>query len=204
MVAPKTTAGERRDGRTARATRTRAAVVDAFLTLIDEGHLRPTAREVSERAGVSLRSVFQHFADLESLFAAAADLQIERLQPYFARIPLDGPFGERLEQFVESRGRVMERITPVRRAALLHERFSEEVAGRLRWVRDLFRAEVARVFSREVAGYPSGERQELVAALTVCTAWTAWETLRAHNNLSEAEAKEVMARTIRALLHKEV
>ena len=191
------------DGRTARGTRTRGAVVEAFLTLIDEGHLRPTAKEVSERAGVSLRSVFQHFADLESLFAAAAHLQIERLQPYFTRIPAGGDFDERLERFVESRGAVSERITPVRRAALLHEHFSDEVSRRLRWVRELFRDEADQVFRVEISGLAAEERAEVVAALNVCTAWTAWETMRAHSDLSEEDAKRVMARTIRALLHKE-
>src|SRR3989304_5263636 len=60
------------DGRSARAARTRDAVVEALLTLIEEGDLRPTAQRVAEHARVSLRSVFQHFRDLESLFAAAA------------------------------------------------------------------------------------------------------------------------------------
>src|ERR1044072_5768679 len=60
------------DGRSARAARTRDAVVEALLSLLDEGNLRPTARQVAERAGVSLRSVYVHFDDLEDLFTAAA------------------------------------------------------------------------------------------------------------------------------------
>src|SRR3546814_6231042 len=57
------------DGRTLRAMRTREAIFDATFSLIDEGDLRPTAPRVAERAGVSVRSVFQHFDDLESLHA---------------------------------------------------------------------------------------------------------------------------------------
>jgi hypothetical protein len=44
------------------------AVVDALLGLIESGDLWPTAPRASRRAGVSLRSVFQHFTDL-ALFA---------------------------------------------------------------------------------------------------------------------------------------
>src|SRR5687768_11953208 len=67
------------DGRTRRAQRTRAAIVDACIGLVEDGDLRPTAPRIAERAGVSVRSVFQHFVDLESLFAAVADRWVERL-----------------------------------------------------------------------------------------------------------------------------
>ena len=61
------------DGRAARALRTRNRVVDALLDLIDEGDLRPPAADVARRAGVSLRSVYQHFDDLETLFRTFDD-----------------------------------------------------------------------------------------------------------------------------------
>ena len=61
------------DGRAARALRTRNRVVDALLDLVDEGDLRPSAADVARRAGVSLRSVFQHFDDLETLFRVAGE-----------------------------------------------------------------------------------------------------------------------------------
>ena len=61
------------DGRTARSQRTRSAIVAACIELVEEGDLRPTAPRVAERAGVSVRSVFQHFDDLEGLFAAVGD-----------------------------------------------------------------------------------------------------------------------------------
>ena len=57
------------DGRVQRGERNRAAIVDALLSLLEDGVLRPSARQVAERAGVSLRAVFQHFDDMESLYA---------------------------------------------------------------------------------------------------------------------------------------
>jgi len=59
------------DGRTARSARTRDAVVRALLGLISEGDVRPTAGRIAERAGISLRSVYVHFDDLDDLFLAA-------------------------------------------------------------------------------------------------------------------------------------
>jgi AcrR family transcriptional regulator len=203
MLPGMTTVAPATDGRSARATRTRDAVVDAFLELMDCGNLRPTARQVSERAGVSLRSVFQHFADLESLFAAAADKQIERLLPLATRVSVETPLEDRISLFVEARGRLFEAITPVRRAALLAEPFSDEIAGRLRWSRESNRREVERTFAPELSAVPAKERRDTVAALHAASEWYTWETLRAHNDLSETDARRVMSRMISALLRKE-
>src|SRR5260221_13954531 len=115
---------EKVDGRRARGERARALVVDAILDLLQEGDLKPTADRVAERAGVSLRLVFHHFADLEALYAAAADRQLERLRPLIKPIASDGAFGDRLEVFLRQRIRMWEKITPVRRASLLQEPFS--------------------------------------------------------------------------------
>src|ERR1043165_6133853 len=79
------------DGRTARAQRTRAAVVDALLQLINEGDLRPTAPRIAERAKVSLRSVFQHFTDLEALYAAATTREIDIIAGLVEALPSEGP-----------------------------------------------------------------------------------------------------------------
>jgi TetR/AcrR family transcriptional regulator of autoinduction and epiphytic fitness len=195
-----TTVAPAPDGRSARATRTRDAVVDAFLALIDDGNLRPTARQVSERAGVSLRSVFQHFADLESLFATAADKQVERLTPLATRVSPEATLEDRIALFVDARTRLLEAISPVRRAALLQAPFSEELAGRLHWSRESNRAEVARVFSPELAALPEKDRRDVLAALHAASEWYTWETLRVHDGLSATDARRVMSRMISALL----
>jgi TetR/AcrR family transcriptional regulator, regulator of autoinduction and epiphytic fitness len=200
MLPGMTTVAPASDGRSARAIRTRDAVVDSFLALMDGGNLRPTARQVSERAGVSLRSVFQHFQDLEALFAAAADKQIERLTPLVTEVPAHAPHAERLRLFVKNRTRLLEAISPVRRAALLQEPFSAEIASRLHWSRETNRAEAERAFAPELAALPAKERRDTLAALHAATEWYTWETLRAHDNLSETDAHRVMSRMITALL----
>ena len=44
------------DGRTLRSLRTREAIVDATIALLEQGDLRPTAPRVADQAGVSVRS----------------------------------------------------------------------------------------------------------------------------------------------------
>src|ERR1700688_704674 len=134
------------DGRLKRSERARAAVAGAFLDLLNEGDLRPSAGRVARRAGFSPRLVFHHFADLESLFAAAADLQTARLSGLIRPIPAGLGSTERITRFVAQRARLMEAISPVRRAAILQEPFSAEIARRLDRARRLARIENGRVF----------------------------------------------------------
>lgn len=188
------------DGRTARSVRTRTAIADAMLALFEEDVLRPTAPMIAERAGVSLRSVFQHFADLESLYADVSERQITKLLGTARFIPRDSELDTRLRLFVAERARVHEAVAPVRRAALLVEPFSDVVATRLRWVRERGRIEVERVFDMELRERPRGERREIVEAITVAASWSAWESLRAHQQLSSAQAQKVMRRMIASLL----
>jgi len=189
-----------RDGRLARSAGTRAAVVDALLSLIEAGDLRPTAPRIAERAGVSLRSVFQHFRDLEALFAAAADRQTTRLRGLVTPIRTDLPLPQRLASFVAQRARLLEALSPVRRAAVLMEPFSAEIAARLRDARALARAEVQRVFARELVSRPPALRRQLLAALDVASSWSTWEPLRRHQGLSVERAREVMAAMLTAML----
>jgi AcrR family transcriptional regulator len=188
------------DGRNARGLRTRDAVAEAFLDLLERGVLQPTAVQVAAKAGVSERAVFRHFEDLESLFAAVAERQIQRVAPGVSPPPRRGSLPERIAALVASRADLYERITPVRRASLLQEPFSPVIAQRLTWMRDALRAELSRVFGPELAAAPARERREVLDALGAAASWSAWENLRRHARLSRARAQRAVMRTLSALL----
>ena len=192
-----------RDGRSERSERTREAVADAMLALIEEGDLRPTAPRVAERAGVSLRTVFHHYEDMESLYGAVADRQMARVSHEFHAVHASGELEARIDAFVAERARMHEMVTPVRRAGLLVEPFSAEIATRLASVRELQRTDAARVFATEFARRPLPDRRELVEAVAVASSWSTWEALRRHQRLNVTQAKRVMARTMLALLKED-
>jgi TetR/AcrR family transcriptional regulator, regulator of autoinduction and epiphytic fitness len=183
-----------------RAERTRLAVVDALLALLDEGELRPTAERVAERAGVSERSIFQHFRDREALFEAAALRQYERVVPTLHPVDATLPLDERIDAFVEQRALLFERVKGVRRAALLMEPESRAVANWLTTARRAKATEVERVFSRELEAQPDDERDTVRAALVAASAWTAWESYRAHQRLGVERARAAMRAALTALL----
>jgi AcrR family transcriptional regulator len=188
------------DGRTVRSERTRDAVIIALLELIDEGNLRPTAQQISARAGVAQRTLFHHFQDREELLALAADRQVRGVLAVQRLVPAEGSLDARLGAYVAARARLFETITPVRRAALLSEPFSPGIAERLNWMRRRDREEVARVFATELAERTRADRNGLLAAIAAATTWAVWETLRSHQQLSPLMARRVVQRTLRALL----
>jgi TetR/AcrR family transcriptional regulator, regulator of autoinduction and epiphytic fitness len=189
-----------KDGRAARSERARAAVVDALLALIDEGQLQPTAQAIAQRAGVSLRLVFHHFDDLEALFIAASQRQLERMMPQVRSLPTGGSLEERLDASVEQRCMILEKVCNVRRAALLLEHCSPAAQQRLKQVRDWKRAEVCAVFLRELEALPARERGEVAAALAAASSFDCWQSLRLHQELSADDTRKVMKRMLRGLL----
>lgn len=187
------------DGRSARARRTRTAVVDALLRLLRAGNLRPTARQIASEAGVSLRSVYVHFDDLDDLFVAAGERQYELVRHLAVPVPVTGPLRERARALMIVRGRLFETIGEVRRAAEIHAPFSPALAARLDRVRELAYTELRRVFARELEPLADDERARRLATLYVLTGAHAWTETRAIPLDPEAAA-DALADAVVALL----
>jgi TetR/AcrR family transcriptional regulator of autoinduction and epiphytic fitness len=189
-----------KDGRTVRAERTRQALVDALFALLDEGELRPTAERIAKRAGVSERSVFQHFPDREALFEAVARQQYERVFSGLEPVDSSDPLPERLDAFVAQRSRLLEESSSLRQAAILLEHDSEVVTGWLESWRRAAATEVERVFRRELEGQERGERAVLLGALVSAASGPVWEGYRLHQRMGVERARAAMRRTLAALL----
>ena len=189
-----------RDGREARAERTKKAVADALIDLIEDGDLRPTSKAIAERAGVSERTIFQHFADLETLFSTAARRLGERIVRKLEYISAEGPFEERIRIYLDELVYLQESMTPVRRASRLHEPFSPVLEHALRSWRDELRRGIDRVFSLELEQRSEEARREIVEALALMATWSSWENMRQHSGMTVERARSVVERGFRAVL----
>jgi AcrR family transcriptional regulator len=186
------------DGRAARALRTRNRVVDALLDLIDEGDLRPPAADVARRAGVSLRSVYQHFDDLETLFGVAGERHRQRFAHLEPLPELPEEPGARVAAYAAHRTRWMEAVSPMARAAALQAPFSPSIAERQAAARARHRDALAAAFAPELRSAEDPER--LLHALEVAASWSTWESLRTGTGLSREEAVAVVERLLLGLL----
>jgi TetR/AcrR family transcriptional regulator, regulator of autoinduction and epiphytic fitness len=188
------------DGRHRRAERSRAAVVDALLSLYDDGVVRPGVADIAARAGVSPRSVFRHFADLEGLAEAAIDRQWARVHVLFDAPPQEGDCETRVTALVDQRLRLHGAIIGVARAAAVLSSSSPVVASTLRARRRLLGDQVLALFAPELRARQEQARSELAAALEATASLENVEYLRTHAGLGSDRAAAVVRRTLRALL----
>jgi TetR/AcrR family transcriptional regulator of autoinduction and epiphytic fitness len=186
---------QRIDGRTARSERTRTAIVEAHLALILDGDLRPTADRIAKQAGVSLRALWSHFADMEALFAASGELILQRRDEAHQPIPTDLPLPARIDAYCRQRARALEHIAPAAKASALKEPFSPALQSYRRAHLERVHTELKILFSREING-----DETLLAALTAASTWPTWGTLRDAMGLDPDAARLVLMRTITALL----
>src|SRR3954463_7111927 len=89
------------DGRNRRAAETRRKVIEAAKAMIAETSVAPTVVGVAKRADVSVRSVFQHFGDVESLFVTVTDsVRGDLIVP--PPTPPDRPMSARITSVVDN------------------------------------------------------------------------------------------------------
>ncbi len=167
---------------------------------IEDGLQRPTAQQVADRAGVSVRGVFRHFRDLGELFSAAARLQHQLIHDSLSEIPVNVAFETRVTAFSAQQGRINERIWPIRRAATNFAPDSEPLVGWYTELREWKEGEIRRLFRRELKGFRTGTRQTRMNALVAVTSWNHWEELREHASLPVAEARRVVELQVSSLL----
>ncbi|HEX8802888.1 MAG TPA: TetR/AcrR family transcriptional regulator, partial [Acidimicrobiales bacterium] len=164
------------------------------------GDLRPTAPRLAARAGVSVRSVFQHFEDLSALHIAVARRVAERVSVLLVELDTSLPLAERTAAFVRHRAALLEALTPFRRAADVHGPFSPDIRAAVRDGTSYLRREVEATFAPELDRLDPAERAGVLDALAAATSWAAWNALRADAGATEDEARAAVARTVSALL----
>jgi AcrR family transcriptional regulator len=194
------------DGRIARGLRTRESILRAYEEWVVDAPRPPTGAELAARAGVSARSIFTHFGDMDGVLAAAARRAFEWFVETHEDIPRELPVDERLRRFAARFAEVLERTAPLYRMLRSFRqgtRRAEEspaVMEVLSGVDQLRRGYIDFVFGAELNVLPPGVRYELVEALVVASSWNTWEGLRGEQSLDMDVAQAVMTRTLRGLL----
>src|SRR6478752_7108957 len=161
------------DGRSARTLRTRQIIRDAHIALINEGELKPSARQIAARAGVSVRALWDHFKDMESLMAATAERQLAA---------------------------VLEALAPLARAADVQRPFSAALQQNLQENLNRIRYHVERLFDAELANLNPEPRTRMVLSICAAADWATWKLLRDHMGQSPDQARAVLETTLTALL----
>ncbi len=175
------------DGRRARREQNRAAVVDALAELYREGTYEPSAGEIAERAGLSSRSLFRYFDDVDDLNRAAVDQQLARARPLVAvdARPED-PTTRKVERLVDARLRLYEAIAPAARAARICAWRHPVLAAQITSTRSYLRHQLERLFAPELDALGPGQAPAALAAMDALCSFEAVELLQDGHEAPEA------------------
>jgi AcrR family transcriptional regulator len=191
------------DGRQSRTARSRLAICEACLDLVQEGALQPSADQIAERAGVSRRSIFNHFSDLAELYDAVVAAGMQRYAPLLEEISDREPVARRVDHLAQVRSRFLEATAAFTRALTAQALVGPASDQALRVSRDAARhqyQEVERLFQRELRGLSEPERAEVVEAMSAAMSALQWEYLRRRRGNSMPRARAVQKRMLMSIL----
>lgn len=190
MIAP----GAETDGRRRRSEASRDRIIAAMLALVEAGEISPSAEAVAARAEVGLRSVFRHFKDMESLYRELslqlAKYYVDAFQSFVAQ-----DWRGQLDELVDRRLTVYERLMPFKRAADAHRHESPALQEDYARLTAVIRARLRGLLPAEIAG--DTLRFE---ALDLVLSFDSWLRLRLAQNLPEPVARQVVETQVVRLL----
>ncbi|MEZ5165398.1 MAG: TetR/AcrR family transcriptional regulator [Acidimicrobiales bacterium] len=181
------------DGRRARRDQNRERVVDALLELYREGDLQPSVTDVAERSGVSHRSVFRYFEDLDELHRVTVERHYLAVRDLLHISEIGrGPLRRRIDTIVESRLRLYDVAAPVARVGHMKAPVEPVLAAHLAEMAALSVEQVAEHFAPELGRLPSDRRAAVAEAVALALSMDSMEVLRHTRRLSRDRAAAAM------------
>jgi AcrR family transcriptional regulator len=188
------------DGRRLRSERTRQRIVEAYLALLGQAPQIPTAAQIAERAGCSVRSIFERFSDLHALRVAATDFAFAEANVQAVPRDLGTDRQARIRSHVEMRAGTCTRWLPMWRALNANQGESLELKGRIKLARELIMNRAEVMYAPELSSVSPLERKRALIALEALIDFESWARMRELYGLSADEACAVWRMAIDRLL----
>jgi AcrR family transcriptional regulator len=185
-----------------RVSRTREAIVAATLTLAMSGQIAPIVRDIAQIAGVSARTVFQHFADTAELYVAV----LMRVLAAMADLPepaVGWPLDRRIDGVADALSARFEQFLPAWPFFQGLQQRSAEAAGLMVAMYAASRSQLAQWFASELATLSAQARERTLNALCMALTPEGWLVLRQRLGLSPDVAREEWRFVIKAVLAAE-
>jgi AcrR family transcriptional regulator len=183
-----------------RVARTREAIVGSALALALAGEVAPIVRDIAKMAGVSARTVFQHFADTAELYVAVLGrVMTAALGEVDFNIAL--ALDERIAMIINQCSERGERLLPMWTFVETLQRRSAEASDMIVQMYTANRVQLAQWFEHELAALPAESRERTLNALAMALAPESWVVLRERLGLSVEQARDELAFVARAVLN---
>jgi AcrR family transcriptional regulator len=182
-----------------RVTRTREAIIGSALALALAGEVAPIVRDVAMRAGVSARTVFQHFADTAELYVAVLRRMLAAVVGEPPEAGAGQPVDDRIALVIEQGSERCERLLPMWIFVENLQRRSPEASDMVGSMYSTNRMHLSRCFDRELTALPPETRERTLNALALAHAPESWVMLRHRLGLTVEQAREELRFVTRAL-----
>jgi len=173
-------------GRGDRVARTREAIIASALALALAGEVAPIVRDIAKMAGVSARTVFQHFSDTAVVGEA----------------PDPGgtwPIDERVSMIINQCSERCERLLPMWTFVETLQRRSSDAADMVVQMYTANRMQLSHWFDRELTALPPEARERTLNALAMALAPESWVVLRQRLGLTVEQARDELRFVARAV-----
>lgn len=189
------------DGRSLRRERNRQDIVNALLGLIENGETEISAALIASKAGLSERSIFRYFDDVNDLYRSVCDLAFSK-EIEFALIDNAGmgSLETKIENFVNQRVRIYtmnEKVAPAARSFAFKNPI---IKNQLVFGRKLLRAQITKHFAEELSAFDKAEQQVAVATIDALTTFESYDMMRSDQKMSVQTIKSILTESIRKAL----
>jgi hypothetical protein len=190
------------DGRRLRSERTKQLIIEAYISLLRDNPVvpMPTAAQIAERAGYSVRSIFERFPDLNKLRVAAADYGLAQAAALAPACNVDGDRETRIRSEVETRAATCEAGVALWRVLLFSVADDEDLKLRVRISREQTIERMELMYDAELSMLPEKERKRMLIALEAITDIESWARMSELHGLSFDEACTVWIRAVDRML----
>ncbi|MEK7292135.1 MAG: TetR/AcrR family transcriptional regulator [Actinomycetota bacterium] len=189
------------DGRNLRRERNRKTIVDTLLHLYDEGQIDVSAAEIAHRAGLSERSLFRYFDDVDDLYRAACDAQFDRISSFADITDLGrGSLESKVEHFVDQRIRLFKKVGNIGRVARAHSHRVPRIQKQLSRGRRILRDQLLNHFRNELAAMDRPSRLATTSGIDVLCSYESYELMRHDQGLSDTVIRAALTISLTKLL----
>ena len=189
------------DGRSLRRERNRQDIVDALLGLIENGETEISAALIASKAGLSERSIFRYFDDVNDLYRSVCDLAFSKEIEYALIDDAGiGSLDTKIENFVNQRVRIYtmnEKIAPAARSFAFKNPI---IKNQLVFGRKLLRAQITKHFGEELSAFDKSQQQVAVATIDALTTFESYDMMRSDQKMSVQTIKSILSEGIRKAL----
>jgi AcrR family transcriptional regulator len=187
-------------GRGDRVARTREAIVSSTLTLAMEGEVAPIVRDIAKLAGVSARTVFQHFADTAELYVAVLGRVLTGVRSDGHAAQPSAALDERITDAIGQRAGGYEKLLPMWTFVETLQRRSTEAGEQVSQLYTTNREQLAECFGQELT--TAGEnRERTLNALAMALTPESWIVLRERLGLTVDQARDEWRFIVKAIFN---